>query len=332
MGSLLPTRAANASSAAAASAYQRGDYAEAQREYSAAAARDPAQPLLKFNAGTAAYKAGDFPAAAREFKSSLDAAKSGSAQRLAEQEDAYYNLGNTLYREGQKSEKTDAKKTIDTWTSAVKAYDAALQLRTDDADSKFNRDLVSRKLDQLKKQQQSQSQQGQKDDKDKSKDPSQGSQNQPQSAKNGGQPQQGQQPPQQGQQQNQSQNQQQAQQNQQQGQQNQQQGQQSQGQQQNQPNPSSPQQTQGQPGEQGQPQPPRQGQATADAGKPPEEGPNGGGAQNGDEARRPGEMSPEEARELLDSVKDEERRAPIAASAGNSEAEARPTQEPRRDW
>jgi len=46
-------------------------------------------------------------------------------------------------------------------------------------------------------------------------------------------------------------------------------------------------------------------------------------------------MTPEEARELLDSVKDEERRAPnnspSAASAGNSEAEARP-QEPSKDW
>jgi hypothetical protein len=43
-------------------------------------------------------------------------------------------------------------------------------------------------------------------------------------------------------------------------------------------------------------------------------------------------MSPEEARELLDSVKGEERRAPTAASAGNSEAEATPPEEPAKDW
>jgi hypothetical protein len=43
-------------------------------------------------------------------------------------------------------------------------------------------------------------------------------------------------------------------------------------------------------------------------------------------------MSPEEARELLDSVKDEERRAPVSASAGNSEAVAKPMQEPAKDW
>ena len=42
-------------------------------------------------------------------------------------------------------------------------------------------------------------------------------------------------------------------------------------------------------------------------------------------------MTPEEARELLDSVKDEERRAPTAPSAGNSEANARP-EDIQKDW
>ena len=71
----------------------------------------------------------------------------GPPERLAQQQDAYYDLGNALYREGQKSEKNDAQKTVESWTGAVKAYDAALQLRGDDADSKFNRDFVKRKLD-----------------------------------------------------------------------------------------------------------------------------------------------------------------------------------------
>jgi Ca-activated chloride channel family protein len=291
---LLPATPARATTASAASAYQRGDFPQAQRDYSAAAARDPGQPVLNFDAGTAAYKAGDFPVAAREFQSSLDAAKSGSAERLAQQQDAYYNLGNTLYREGQKSEKSDAQKTVESWTGAVKAYDAALQLRGDDADSKFNRDFVKRKLDQLKKQQQSQ-----------------------------GQPQQGQGQPQQGQgqpQQNQGQ-QSQAQQNQ--GQQAQSQSGSGQSQQ--------PQQQQPLKAGQGQSQP-HQGPVTPAAGNPPQTAQNRSGAQNSDEQRIPGEMSPEEARELLDSVKGEERRSPMAASAGNSEANATPPQEPARDW
>jgi Ca-activated chloride channel family protein len=311
---------AQASPATAASAYKGGDFSRAQRDYSEAAARDPSQPVLTFDAGTAAYKAGDFPVAAKDFQSSLDAAKSGSAQRLAEQQDAYYNLGNTLYREGQKMERSDAAKTIETWTGAVKAYDAALQLRADDADTKFNRELVNKKLEQLKKQQRSQSQQAQSQKQNQggskgqsqassgnssaSQQPKSGSQSgqSPQSAQNRnpnngqpsgadqGQPQQGQGQPQQGQ--------------------------------------GQPQQAQGRPQQaQGRPQ---QGDISA-AGNAPQTAQNRGGTGNEQEQRVPGEMSPEEARELLDSVKDEERRAPTAPSAGNSEANARP-EEPSKDW
>lgn len=71
---------------------------------------------------------------------------------------------------------------------------------------------------------------------------------------------------------------------------------------------------------------------TSAAGNPPQTAQNREGGQSGDEQRMPGEMSPEEARELLDSVKGEERRAPTAASAGNSEAEATPPEEPAKDW
>jgi hypothetical protein len=71
---------------------------------------------------------------------------------------------------------------------------------------------------------------------------------------------------------------------------------------------------------------------SAAGGNPSQTAQNREGAQNADEQRVPGEMSPEEARELLDSVKDEERRAPVSASAGNSEAVAKPMQEPARDW
>jgi Ca-activated chloride channel family protein len=327
---LVPGRPAHASPATAASAYQRGDFSKAQQEYSAAAAHDPSQPLLRFDAGSAAYKAGDYPVAAREFQSSLDAAKSGSAERLAQQQDAYYNLGNTLYRVGQKMENSDAQKTMETWTSAVKAYDAALQLRADDADSKFNRDLVNKKLEQLKKLEQSQSQQKQSQNKnqggtkDQSKSGSGGSSasQQPQSGSQSNEPSQSAQSqnpdtgqPQQGQ-----------------PQQTQGQSQQGQNQQaQSQPGQSQQQSQQARQEGQGESKQRREGPITGAGGDAPQTAQNRGGAQDGDEQRVPGQMSPEEARELLDSVKDEERQAPSAASAGNSEANARP-KEPSKDW
>ncbi len=118
-----------------------------------AVAGDPKNPLLEYNAGTAAYRAGQFPQAAQAFQQSITHAPSSDLKRLADQEDAYYDLGNTLYRAGQKTEQSAPQETLQKWTEAVKAYETALQLRADDADSKFNRDLVKRKIDALKQQQ-----------------------------------------------------------------------------------------------------------------------------------------------------------------------------------
>jgi Tetratricopeptide repeat len=109
-------------------------------------------PQVREEKGTAAYRSGRFPQAAQAFQQSIGRAPSSDAQRLAIQEDAYYNLGNALYRTGQTTEKSDPRETIEKWTEAVKAYETALQLRADDADSKYNRDLVKRKIDALRRQ------------------------------------------------------------------------------------------------------------------------------------------------------------------------------------
>ena len=73
LGVLLfsPFHQAQASPAAAEQAYQKGDFAAAEREYAAAAQHNTNAPDLQFNAGTAAYKAGQFPQAAEAFQKSL---------------------------------------------------------------------------------------------------------------------------------------------------------------------------------------------------------------------------------------------------------------------
>ena len=63
-------------------------------------------PVLEYNAGTTAYRAGQFPQATRSFQQSIKVAPASDARRLADQEDAYYNLGNALYRAGQQLEKS----------------------------------------------------------------------------------------------------------------------------------------------------------------------------------------------------------------------------------
>jgi Ca-activated chloride channel family protein len=162
---------AQASVSGAERAFQKGDYSRAEQEYRQAAAKHPDQPVLQFNHGAAAYKSGGFDQAAQSF------AKAMKTDDLTLQQDDYYNLGNTQYRLGQKTEKANAQETIKTWEQAVQSYEAALQLKSADADAKYNRDLVKRKLEELKKQQQQkQDQQKQQQNQDKNQ-PSQDQKN-----------------------------------------------------------------------------------------------------------------------------------------------------------
>ncbi len=297
LGAAGPLRASTAN---AEDAYKKGDFVTAEREYAAEAQRSPKKPQLQFNAGTAAYRAGQFPEAAKAFQEAISRSPSGDAARLADQEDAYYNLGNTLYRTGQKTEESAPQQTMQTWAQAVKAYETALQLRPDDADSKFNRDFVKRKIKDL------QQKQNQPQNQNQPQGPQRGPpQNSPQQG-NGGQQPPGQQPPPASA------------------------GQRPPGQQ-----PPGQQTPSRQPPGQ---QPPGQQPPPASAGQPKpaagnEKGEPGEGSGDDDRAdaeRLPGQMSPEEARELLDSQKGEERHA-LGLPVARQERDA-PPDKPIKDW
>ena len=148
----LPFHQAQASTAAAEKAYQKGDFSDGSTRICRSRATQSRNcRISQFNAGTAAYKAGQFPQAAEAFQKSLGSKPSADPKRLAAQEDAYYDLGNTLYRTGPEDRAGQPQQTIQTWEQAVKTYDAALQLRANDADAKYNRDFVQKKLEELKK-------------------------------------------------------------------------------------------------------------------------------------------------------------------------------------
>lgn len=105
-----------------------------------------AQGIEAYNAGTAAYRKGDFHASEKQFESSL---RTSDVKRQA---DAYYDLGNTQYRLGEASLKTQREATIESWKKALRAYDGTLALSKEDGDAKFNRDFVSKKLAALEEQ------------------------------------------------------------------------------------------------------------------------------------------------------------------------------------
>ncbi|HHY86744.1 MAG TPA: VWA domain-containing protein [Verrucomicrobia bacterium] len=142
----------HASTAEAFRHYQAGRYQEALEEYERALEKDENDPRLHFNAGASAYRTRQFDKAAEYFDRAL------LSPDLQMQAKAYYNLGNTQYRQGEQASNPGEK--TEFWNKAVKSFESALKLNPDDADARANRDFVLRKLEELKQQQQPQQQQG----------------------------------------------------------------------------------------------------------------------------------------------------------------------------
>jgi Ca-activated chloride channel family protein len=164
---LLHPQKASASPQGAEKAYKKGDYALAVKEYKAAADKSPEDRQLQFNLGAAAYKNKDYKEASNALRKAL------ATTELSLQNRAYYNLGNTLYRQGQGTEKSNPQTTIKQWQTAVDAYEGALKLNPKDKDARFNQEFVKKKLEELKKKQKQDKKKnkgkGKNKDKDKNK-------------------------------------------------------------------------------------------------------------------------------------------------------------------
>jgi Ca-activated chloride channel family protein len=165
--------------------YENGKYKEAQREYERLLEEDgagavpgfenalqqldadktddagqDAQPALEpgalgdlrlhFNAGAAAYKAGDMENAFKHFAPVL------TSPDLSLQQRAFYNLGNTLYRLGEQNPELNQK--TERWENSVRSFEGALRLDPQNADAKHNLEFVKKKLEELKQQQAKQKQ------------------------------------------------------------------------------------------------------------------------------------------------------------------------------
>ena len=278
---------ARASPLTAQDAYEHAQYSKAQRDYAQSLKKDPNRTRLQFNLGAAAYKAGDFTTAAAAFNNAL------RTREIPLQQSAYYNLGNALFRQGEKGVSTDPQTTIKTWQQSLGAYDTALQIRPTDADAKYNRGVVQRRLDELQRQQQQKQKKNQNDKQDQNDKNDQNGKNKPQD----NQQQKSQQNP------------------------NGQQGQQGQP---NQPNPQTPNQP-------GQPPPPTQPDPGQQPGQQPAQPPpqQKNGAASPQDIGKPDQMSALEAAQLLDSAKGEERHLGIGVRNGKPE---NPAAIPLKDW
>ena len=148
---------AGASPGKALRRYEAGRFQEAEKEYQKLLEKKPDDARLHYNAGAAAYRAGRYAEAAKSFGEAL------TAPDLQLQQQAFYNLGDSLYRLGE--ETTELNQKMSHWEKSAKQFDGALKLTPSDADAKHNLEFVKRKLEELKQQQSKQQQQEKQDNK-----------------------------------------------------------------------------------------------------------------------------------------------------------------------
>lgn len=143
---VLVSQTVDASPWSGEQAYAKGDYPAAVQAYREAAKERPDDAQIQFNLGAAAYKERNYEDALGAFQTALN------TQDMSLQNKAYYNMGNTLYRIGEGMEKREPQKTIERWEASIKAYEGALKLNADDQDALYNQEFLKKKLEALKKQ------------------------------------------------------------------------------------------------------------------------------------------------------------------------------------
>ena len=134
---------ASASPASALREYKSGNYTNALQEFERLAQVNTNDLRLDFNAGAAAYRATNFDTALNAFQAAT------LSPDLKLQQQAHYNLGNTLYRQGELKFEPDTEGLTtleENWQRAIKSYEHAAQLNTNDTDVAYNLAFVKKQL------------------------------------------------------------------------------------------------------------------------------------------------------------------------------------------
>ncbi|MGA2787425.1 MAG: VWA domain-containing protein [Verrucomicrobiota bacterium] len=139
---MLPV-AVNASPTSALHDYHAGNFTNALAEFTRLAEVKTNDLRFFFNAGTAAYRATNFDAALNDFQAAT------LSPDLKLQQQALYNLGNTLYRLGELKFEPDTEglnALEESWQRAVKSYEHAAGLNTNDMDVAYNLAFVKKQI------------------------------------------------------------------------------------------------------------------------------------------------------------------------------------------
>jgi Ca-activated chloride channel family protein len=135
---------ASASPASAMRDYKAGKFAAAQKEFERLATEDKKGDLrFIFNAGDAAYRATNYDEALKDYTAAL------SSQDVKLQQQAYFNIGNVQYRQGEakiREETVDLDEVQQQWEQAAKSFENAVTLDKNDADAAHNFDFAKKSV------------------------------------------------------------------------------------------------------------------------------------------------------------------------------------------
>ena len=134
---------ASASPSSALREYKSGNYTNALQEFERLAQVNTNDLRLVFNAGAAAYRATNFDTALKDFQTAT------LSPDLKLQQQAHYNLGNTLYRLGELKFEPDSEglnAMEESWQRAIKSYEHAAELNTNDTDAAYNLAFVKKQI------------------------------------------------------------------------------------------------------------------------------------------------------------------------------------------
>jgi Ca-activated chloride channel family protein len=167
--------------------FKTGDYAGAASYYQQSLEKDASNPALYFNLGGSLYRQQKYEEAADAFTQALN------TDDILLQAQSYYNRGNSQFFSGAAVEKKDKEQALKQWNEAKKSFEAALKLEPEDKAAVHNLQMVSKKLEQLKEEMRQSGQQcdnpqegengDQQKDQDKESQDKQGEQNQNQQQK-----------------------------------------------------------------------------------------------------------------------------------------------------
>ena len=127
-------------------AYNSGSYDVAKSYYNEMYEKQPLDPRIAYNLGSAEYQLKNYDRASELFKQILN------TENLDLQQKAYYGLGNSRFLQGNQVETPEEK--LKAWKESLEMLEAASALNPEDNRAATNRDYVKQAIEQLQQQQQ----------------------------------------------------------------------------------------------------------------------------------------------------------------------------------